>query len=140
MVRVRLVIVAAVIAAVSAAAAVLAATTSSSPRPTRAQEQAFEKLVVPLVTEGGRVVEQGMKPALHDLTTDHVTPASFIAVEAGQWQSTLDRVRPGVAQVPAAGKLRLARQRLVAALGLYAEAAGDFRAAALASGARQQEL
>src|SRR3954469_4545047 len=128
MVRVRLVIVAAVLAAASITAAVLAATGSPS-APTRAQEQRFEAAVVPLVTEGGRVVEQGMKPALHDLTTDHVTTASFIAVEAAQWQSTLDRVRTGVAQVPAAGKLRLARQRLVAALGLYAEAAGDFRAA-----------
>jgi hypothetical protein len=139
-VRVRLVVLAAVIAAVSAAAVVLAATTSSASRPNRAQEQAFEHAVVPLVTEGGRVVEQGMKPALHDLTTDHVTPSSFIAVEASQWQSTLDRVRTGLAGVRTVGQLRLARSRLVAALGLYAEAAADFRAAALTSGNRQRQL
>jgi hypothetical protein len=138
--RVRLVIVAAVIAAVSAAAVVLAATTASSSRSTRAQEQAFEKAVAPLVTEGGRVVEQGMKPALHDLTTDHVTPPSFIAGEANQWQSTLERDGRGVAVVHATGKLRVARDRLVAAIGLYAQAAGQFRSAALASGAPQQQL
>ena len=140
MVRIRLVIAAAVIAAVSAAAAVLAAGTSSSHRPTRAQEQAFEQAVVPLVTEGGRVVEQGMKPALHDLTTDHVTPPAFIAVEAGQWKATLQRVQRGVAAVHTVGTLRTARARLVAALALYEQAAVEFKAAAQASGAARQQL
>ena len=139
MVRIRLVIVAAVLAAASVTAAVLAATGSSS-GPTRAQEQRFEAAVAPLVTDGGRVVEQGMKPALHDLTTDHVTPPAFIATEATQWRATLSRIGTQLAGVRASGQLARARARLVAALGMYADAAAQFRSAALATGAEREQL
>src|SRR4051812_1894486 len=139
MARVRLVIVAAVLAAASITAAVLAATGSPS-APTRAQEQRFEAAVVPLVTDGGRVVEQGMKPALHDLTTDHVTPPAFIATEATQWRATLERVGAQLAGVRAGGRLAQARARIVAALGLYADAAAEFHSAALATGSEREQL
>src|SRR3954467_11900919 len=139
MVRFRLVIVAAVVAAVSIAAGVIMATGSPS-RPTRSQEQQFEAAVVPRVTEGGRVVEQGMKPALHDLTSDHVTPPSFVATEATQWQTTLERVGSQVAGIHVHGRLAQARTRLAAALSLYADAAAQFHAAALASGQQRAHL
>src|SRR5438270_12403589 len=124
MVRIRLVIVAAVIAAASVTAGVVAATGSPS-GPTRTQEQRFEAAVVPLVTDGGRVVEQGMKPALHDLTTDHVTPPAFIATEATQWRDSLQHVGSQLAGVHASGRLAQARDRFVAALGLYTDAAAQ---------------
>ena len=139
MVRMRLMILAAAIAAVSVSVGVIAATGSPS-GPTRTQEQRFEAAVVPLVTAGGRVVENGMKPALHDLTTDHVTPPSFIATEATQWQTALERVRSDLARVPSTGRLAQARTRLVAALDLYIDAAGQFRSAALAAGSQRQQL
>src|SRR3954454_5252931 len=139
MVRIRLVIVAAVLAAASVTAAVLAAT-GSPHGPTRAQEQRFEAAVVPFVTDGGRVVEQGMKPALHDLTTDHVTPPAFIATEATQWRGTLQHVGSQLAGVHANGRLKRARDQFVAALGLYADAAAQFRSAALAAGEQRAQL
>lgn len=139
MIRFRLLLLAAVVAAVSVAAGVIAATGSPS-GPTRGQEQRFEAAVVPLVTEGGRVVEEGMKPALHDLTTDHVTPPAFIATEAAQWQATLTRVGQQLGTVRASGRLDRARDRLVAALATYADAAASFHAAALASGSRRDQL
>jgi hypothetical protein len=137
-VRIRIVIVA-VLAAVSVSAAVIAAT--GSPKAlTRIQEQRFEAAVVPLVTDAGRVVEEGMKPALHDLTTDHVTSPAFIATEATQWRATLEHDRGSLSDLHLRGRLADARGRLVAALDLYVDAAAQFRSAALASGEQREQL
>lgn len=138
--RLRLAIVAAIVVLAAVAAGVAVAARPAHHHVTRAQEQAFEANVVPLVTDGGRVVEDGMKPALHDLTTDHVTPPSFIAGEATQWQATLQRDGHDLAAVRATGQLARARDLLVRAVGIYAAAAADFHAAALATGAERNRL
>lgn len=107
---------------------------------TRAQMLAYERVVDPLVSRGGQVVEDGMKPALGDLTHDHVTPPSYIAHEAEGWAASLNDVRGQVAAVKTPHPLTTARASLLSALDLYISAARTFRAAALASGAQRNAL
>ena len=113
---------------------------TSSPRLTRAAMLAYEKSVDPLVSRGGQVVEQGMKPALGDLSHDHITPPSYIAHEADGWAASLSDVRRELAAVTTPRQLSSARTSLLAALNLYVSAARTFHDAALAKGAEQSAL
>jgi hypothetical protein len=107
---------------------------------TRAQILAFERAVDPLVTRGGQVVQEGMKPAVVDLDKDHVTPPAFIAHEADGWTATLSDVRRSIAAVKVASGLSAPRQTLVSALDMYVSAASTFKAAALAPAAQRKAL
>ena len=128
-------------AAVTIAMVVVLVAGSSHSHPiTRAQIVAFERAVDPLVSRGGQVVQEGMKPALGDLTHDHVTPPSYIAHEADGWAASLTDVRRQIAAVRTPRQLTAARTSLLAALDLYVSAARTFRQAALATGAQRESL
>ena len=136
----RIVAIAAVLGALGAGGAVAMTRGGSSPAVGKAALLAYEKQVVPLVQDGGRVVEQGMRPAVHDLQVDHVVPGWQIAREGDGWIASLTGVRREVARVSAPDGLRPAQQAFVEALDEYVDAARTFRAAALATGARRTEL
>ncbi len=94
---------------------------------------AYEGKLLPLVQDGGRVVQQGMKPALDDLRYKHIVPLSVIAIEADGWISSLRLVRAKIEQVPSPDALTPAHQAFLSALDEYVAAATAFREAALAA-------
>jgi len=112
----------------------------ATPRATRAQITAFERVVDPLASQAGQIVQEGMKPAITDLGHDHVTPPAFIAHEADGWLATLRDVRGGIAKVSTPRALVAARTPILASLDLYKEAATTFKAAALAPAAGRDAI
>jgi hypothetical protein len=107
----------------------------ATPRATRAQILAFERVVDPLASQAGQVVQEGMKPAVTDLDHDHITSPGFIALEANGWLATLQDVRRNISKVSTPRTLVAARSPILASLGLYIQAAATFKAAALAPAA-----
>ena len=99
-------------------------------RQDRAALLAWEGDIVPLVQQGGRVVQDGMKPALDDLLYKHITPPAFIVREARAWTNALAKVRAQLTAVSAPGSMRHAVRMLDRALASYLRAARAFRAAA----------
>lgn len=92
----------------------------------------YEKQLVPVVTEGGELVEQSMKPALRDLRYDHVTPPSFMATEAEQWTIRLASVRARVMAIKTVPELSAVSRAIADAIDGYGEAARYFRSAFVA--------
>jgi len=120
---------------------VLATAGSSHPRGvTRAQIVAFENSVDPLVSRGGRVVQEGMKPAVTDLDQDHVTPPAFIAHEADGWASELSDLRQRIAGLNVPAGLTAPRRTLLSALDMYVAAAHTFKQAAVATAVERKAL
>lgn len=99
---------------------------------TRAELEAWEKAILVPLQQGGKTVEQGMKPAVLDLTDRHVVPPYVIAKEADGWAEALGHVRNDVAAVAAPEDLKPAQRDFVAAIELYIAAAREFGAAARA--------
>jgi hypothetical protein len=110
----------------------VAKTTSSSSQPPlrRAELLAYEDRLLPLVQDGGRVVEQGMKPAMDDLRNQHIVPARVIAQEGDGWVASLTSVRSKVQALPAPHAVSPAQRAFLQALDEYVVAARAFRAAA----------
>jgi hypothetical protein len=102
----------------------------------------YEKHLMPIVSAGGQVVEQSMKPALRDFRYDHVTPPAFMATEAEGWIAALSSARSQVAAIKAQPELAAVSQGIADALDRYGEAARYFRSAFLAEAgpAREQLL
>jgi hypothetical protein len=117
-------------------------TTSSAPGVKRPALLAYEARLLPLVQDGGRVVQQGMKPALDDLRYKHIVPAPVIAQEGDGWVTSLETVQTKVRQVAAPAGLTTAHQAFLQALEEYVVAAKAFRAAALAppGAARERQI
>jgi hypothetical protein len=137
----KAVAVVALVAAVGAGAAGAAVTRGGSdPAVSKPALLAYEKQLVPLVQDGGRVVEHGMRPAVHDLQVEHIVPGWQIAREGDGWITNLTEVRRKVARVSTPSGLRPAQDAFLEALDEYVVAARTFRAAALATGARRTEL
>ena len=137
MTRLRLAVAATALAAVagSVPAALALRDDSGATRSVSVSESAllaYEKAILPLVQDGGRTVQQGMKPALEDLQYRHVVPPAHIAQEAEAWLRTLRRIRQQLAAVHAPDGLGPAHAAFLQALDEYAGAAETFRAAALA--------
>ena len=102
------------------------------PPVTKEQLVAWENAVLPVLQDGGKTVEQGMKAALDDLVDKHVVPPYVIAKEAAGWVSALRDVQTRLAVVPTPPALTPAVTDFQAALDEYVRAAEDFRKAALA--------
>jgi hypothetical protein len=83
------------------------------------------------VQDGGRTVQQGMKPALDDLRYKHIVPPEVIAQEAAGWIDSLQSVQSKARQLPAPPGLSTAHQAFLQALQGYVAAAHAFKAAAL---------
>lgn len=96
----------------------------------RASLLAWEARVVPLVQQGGQVVEDGMKPAINDLLYQHVTPPAFIVHEAQAWAQALTRVRTQLAALTPPSSMQSATGFLDRAMAGYVSAAHAFRRAA----------
>jgi hypothetical protein len=117
-------------------------TTPTPPPVDRPALLAYEGRLLPLVQDGGRVVQQGMKPALDDLRYKHIVPAPVIAQEGDGWIASLETVQTKVRQVAAPDGLTTAHQAFLQALEEYLVAAKAFRAAALAppGAARERQI
>ncbi len=136
----RRVAVAAALVGLAGVGAGLVAARSSAPSLTRARLVAYESAVLVPLREGGATVEQGIKPALADLTERHVTPPAVIAGEADGWVRDLTSVRARVGAVAPPDELREAARLFDRALEQYLEAARTFRAAAAASAVQRRAL
>ena len=110
------------------------ALTREKPEPavTKAELEAWEKAILVPLQQGGKTVEQGMKPAVADLTDRHVVPPYVIAKEADGWAEALARVKADVAAVATPEALRPAQADFVVAIDVYIAAAREFAAAARA--------
>lgn len=124
----------------TALGAVLAARSEETPRDTltAVELQAYQGLITPHLTEGGKIVQLGMKPAMTDLATPGGIPAATIAGEADAWVAALTGVRQRVAAVIPPEQLREAHRLFDEALGRYLEAARLFGQAARAPAAEQR--
>lgn len=109
------------------------------PAITKAELTAWENAILPALQDGGRTVEQGMKPAVDDLVNRHVVPAYVIAKEADGWAEALAGVKARVAAVATPPVLRPAVDGFTRALDEYVLAAKDFHAAALAPAGPQRD-
>jgi hypothetical protein len=126
-----------VLSAVAATAYVSSRRTSRHEGLTAAELTSYTGAVLPPLREGGRVVEQEMKPTIGDLVSGKLTGTTF-AGRVDTWLADLSRVRGEVAAVPPPAELRPAATGFDDALGRYLAAAEAFRAAALAPAARRQ--
>lgn len=102
------------------------------PRLTAAGLQAYESELAPLVRQGGKTVQLGIKPGIDDLRFRHVVPAALIAREADAWVEDLTEVRSKIAQLVADPALGPVTEAFVRALDRYVLASTSFRDAALA--------
>lgn len=101
----------------------------------------YEAAVVPIVREGGKLVEVGVKVGLSDLSTEHVTAPAVVAEQAQVWRRELTALGRQLAEVTAPGDLEAAHAAFVDALRIYAEAAALVEEAARsAPGAPRDEL
>lgn len=111
---------------------------SSPPALERSDLAAYEHSVVPIVTDGGRVVELGMKPGIEDLERLHIVPARVIASEGDGWLRSLVEVRRRLAQVHAPARLQAVTHWFLLALSGYADAARSFAQAARSQGSARE--
>jgi hypothetical protein len=138
--RRRVVAVVAVLALAGAGAAVAAFVADDEPSLTAKQLVAYQAAIHPPLSDGGRTVEQGMKPALADITDGGQVPVSAIAAESDRWVADLNAVRAKVAAVPPPGELRDAAALFDRALERYVAAAAAFGRAARAPVEQRQAL
>lgn len=122
------------------AALLVVLTACGSPGLSKARLVSYESAIAAPLKDGGRTVEQGMKPALADLNVDHVTPPAMIAREARQWVADLTDVRARVAAVTPPAQLRAVSRGFDEALTLYVEAARWFERAATADALQRSAL
>lgn len=118
-------------------------TGDAPPKPpplTADQLLAYERAVIPHLKDGGRTVEQGMKPGVDDLLNRHVVPPATIAAEADRWAADLTRVRDTVNGIDPPRALAEAGRLFVTALDTYIRAARTFGEAARAPEARRREI
>ena len=112
------------------------ATTAEGPPPkvTRDELAAYEEAVVPIVKDGGKVVQLGMKPAMDDLAHLHIVPPKVIGSEGDGWVLSLEQVRARLSRVPTPPTLREVTDYFLIALDRYTAAAREFANAARAAG------
>lgn len=107
---------------------------------TRAELETYQSAIAPVMQEGGRTVELGMKPAIKDLAEPGGVPAAAIAGESDAWIRDLTSVRTRVAAVTPPKALAEAHRLFDAALGEYLAAAALFGRAARAPAAERRAL
>jgi hypothetical protein len=90
----------------------------------------YQKAILPLVTEWGKIEIQGMRPAISDLRSGQGVPAPLIGGEARAWQSGLKDLRAKLQKVPAPKDLAKASALFDQAMVKYLDAAVTFEKAA----------
>lgn len=112
-----------------------------SPRPIdRSALRAYEQAVVPIVQEGGKVVELGMKPAMDDLEHRHVVPPAAIGTEGDAWVRSLQQLRGRLSHVRTPVQLKQATSQFLVALDGYTAAARAFAEAARSTGTARAQF
>ena len=113
---------------------------SASDERDRAQLSAYEHAVVPLVTEGGKTVELGIKVGIGDLENaesaasgDHPIAPEVVAGQAASWTADLNGLADRVQAISPPPSMVDAHRMFVAALRGYAQSASIVAEAAAAS-------
>lgn len=121
---------------------VVVALSSSQPSPalTVHQLNGYQNAITPSMRNGGATVQEGMKPAISDLVSQHVVPPQQMVGESRGWVTALEADRKKVAAVHAPKALAQAHRLFLVALDHYIEAARDFGFAAGNATTRQQWL
>lgn len=96
----------------------------------RADVVAFRSEFSDIAYDWGRLEVQGMRPAISDLQAGEGVPADMIAGEARAWSAAMDEIGGRLKALPSNAGLRSIRGALIAAAGLYAQAAERFAVAA----------
>jgi hypothetical protein len=125
------------LAALIGGSAALASSGGGSSRSAVAELETYERQVLPIVQDGGRVVEQGMKPAMDDLQYQHIVPPSVIGTEGDGWVRSLTNVRERLRRVATPASVRPVTTAFVSSLDAYIAAARSFSAAARTVGVRR---
>jgi hypothetical protein len=90
----------------------------------------YQKAMLPLVTEWGKIEIQGMRPAISDLSSGEGVPASLIGGEARAWQGGLTDLRAKIQKVAAPKQLAQASALFDQSIAKYLDAAVTFEHAA----------
>jgi hypothetical protein len=104
----------------------------SHPTQTPSLSAASAQQVESLIRDWGSVAVQGMRPAIHDLSTPGGVPRAGIATEATAWIAALTHDREQLQGVDAPGSYEPTRRLLLRSLDGY------LRAAAIVHGAAKQ--
>lgn len=99
-------------------------TRETTPSLTREELLTYQDAIHPLMSDGGRTVEQGMKPGVPDVRAGKVATS-----EAEGWVTALQAVREQVVAVEAPPALRDAARLFREALDSYVDAADALRRA-----------
>lgn len=108
-----------------------------TPAPDAAALTAYTRALAAPTREGGRIVQQEMKPSLGDFTAGRLDAAQFIARARG-WQQELGRVRRQLDQVPVPPAIASAGPLFDVAMDAYVHAARLFEEAGLAPAEQRQ--
>jgi hypothetical protein len=114
-----------------------AGTGTPTPAADAATLTAYTRSLAGPTKEGGRIVEQEMKPSLGDFAAGKLTAADFV-VRARGWQLEMGRVRQQLDQVQAPPVIASAGPLFDVAIDAYIHAAGLFEQAGLAPSAQRQ--
>jgi hypothetical protein len=112
----------------------------SSPGLTVRQLNAYQAAITPPLRDGGATVQEGMKPAINDLVTQHTVPPQAMVGEARDWVTSLQGNRKIVAAVHVPAALADAQRLFLTSLDRYIEAAQDFGIAAGNASSRREWL
>lgn len=99
----------------------------------------YEEQVVPLVREGGQVVEMGIKVGMADLSEDDVIAPEIVAEQARAWNVDLLRIGSELGEIEPPPALADAHTAFLAALAGYAEAAALVEQAATGEAGEERE-
>src|SRR5437763_15671021 len=152
-VRVVLLMTSAAIAAAMALLVVGLVTSTRSSQPVdgnagaRGAQLAYERAVVPLITDGGKIVELGVKVGIGDMedarpsdSSHHVLAPAVVAAQAASWSADLHALATQLRTIGAPPSLADAHAGFIAALGDYARAAERVRDAASVDAAVRTQL
>lgn len=113
---------------------------SSNRRADRAALVAYERALLPAVREGGRIVEQEMKPTLREIAEGAITPAQLLDRTAA-WRRVFIRVRADLLALDPPTLLGAIEPKWGAAMGAYLATVDAFEAVSRAdAGGRDAAL
>jgi len=107
---------------------------SSQRRADRAGYLEYEKKVLPLLREGGRIVEEEIKPSIAQLGSGEIAGSEVVQRAAG-WRTTFGQIRAALEAIDPPGFLGDIRVRWGAAMDAYQEVVDELEAAGRATGA-----
>jgi len=129
----------AVLAGLAAGATAVALVGSAQRRDDRAAYLRYERALLPSLREGGRIVQEEMKPSIRELGDGNLSPKMALE-RAGAWRAQFARILTDVEALDPPGFLAGVEPRWKVAIYAYERTAGVFELAANASGAERSRL